>query len=154
MKSSCSRRVVVVLLALSAFGCMSAAQHQQSLHSTKDREFTLGVVQARIYRGMAQAEVAEALGSPNIVSKDGVGDESWIYDKIATEASYSSDAGGVAGAGGGGGTPGSALILGGLGGNYSRKAGASASSQRTLTVVIKFDRAQKVKDFTYHSSSF
>ena len=133
---------------------MSAAEHQQSLGSTADRNLTVGTVQARITRGMAQAEVAEALGSPNIVTKDRDDDETWVYDKIATEASYSNDTASGAGLAGAGGTPGSSLILGGLFGSYSRSAGAAGSSQRTLTVVIKFDPRKRVKDFSYHTSRF
>jgi len=143
---------IVVFAVLS--GCMSAAEHQQSLHSSQDREFTLGIVQKRISRGMSQASVAESLGSPNIVTKDETGSETWIYDKIATEASYSTDSGGATGLAGAGGNVGSALLLGGLLGSYEKSAGASASTQRTLTVVIKFDDRQAVKDFSYHSSKF
>ncbi len=135
-------------------GCMSAAQHQQSLGSTKEREMTLGVVQKEIRVGMSQADVATALGSPNIVTKDSEGKETWIYDKIASEASYSSDSGGVGGAAGAGGIAGSALILGGVGGSYGRSAGASSSTQKTLTVVIKFDQSSNVESFTYHTSKF
>lgn len=142
------------LILFSMLGCMSAGEHAQSLHSSADRDFTLGLVQTRIAKGMSQADVAEALGSPNIASKDSVGDESWIYDKIASEASYSSDRGGVSGLAGAGGYAGDTLILGGLGGSYSRAAGATATTQRTLTVVIKFDERKKVKDFSYHSSKF
>src|SRR3989337_1314998 len=90
-------------------GCVqhqTAAQHQQSIGSTQEREMTVGVVQKEIRVGMSQADVAEALGSPNIVTKDSVGDETWIYDKIATEASYSrsgqQEKFGAAGGGGGG----------------------------------------------------
>ena len=135
-------------------GCMSAAQHQQSLGSTKEREMTLGVVQKEIRVGMSQADVATALGSPNIVTKDAEGKESWIYDKIASEASYSTDSGGVGGVAGAGGTAGSTLILGGVGGSYGRAAGASSRTQKTLTVVIKFDRNSTVESFTYHTSKF
>ena len=39
---------------------------------------------------MTQDQVAAALGSPNIVTRDAAGRETWIYDKIASEASYSS----------------------------------------------------------------
>lgn len=133
---------------------MTASEHASSLHSSADRDFTLGLVQTKIYRGMSQSEVAEALGSPNIASKDAAGDESWIYDKIATEASYSSDRGGVGGLAGAGGYAGNALILGGLTGSYSRQAGSAASTQKTLTVVIKFNDRKQVKDFSYHSSKF
>ena len=104
---------------------------------------------------MSQADVAEALGSPNIVTKDSSGTQTWIYDKIATEASYSNDSGGISGAVGAGGLPGSrALVLGGVSAGYGRSAGASSTSQRTLTVIVKFDKAGLVKDFTYHSSRF
>jgi len=119
-------------------GCMSGAEHQRSLHSTQEREMTLGIVQKEIRVGMSQADVATALGSPNIVTKDGNGKETWIYDKIATEASQSRDSGGIF------------LILG----IYSREAGAVSSTQKTLTVVIKFDKNNLVESFTYHTSKF
>lgn len=136
------------------FGCMTAAQHQQELGSTKEREMTVGIVQKEIRKGMSQADVAVALGSPNIVTNDGSGKETWIYDKIATEASYSTSSGGVSGGMGAGGIAGSALILGGVGGGYSKSAGASSTTQKTLTVVIKFDDRKNVESFSYHASKF
>lgn len=147
--------VVFSLVAgVSMSGCMTAAEHQQSLSSAKEREMTVGVVQKEIRAGMSQADVAAALGSPNIVTRDSDGRETWIYDKIATEASYSRDSGGAAGAAGAGGIAGAALILGGLGGNYSRDAGASSTTQRTLTVIIKFNKDTRVETFSYHASKF
>jgi len=126
------------VLALVVAGCTTAAQHQQSLGSTAEREMTLGIVQKEIRAGLTQGEVATALGSPNIVTRDAAGNETWIYDKVATEASYSrSDAYGTI------------LVLGG-----GSAAGAAASTQKTLTVVIKFDSDQRVETFSYHSSRF
>lgn len=144
----------IVVAALLPLGCMSAAQHQQSLHSTAEREMTVGVVQKEIRVGMSQADVAQALGSPNIVTRDADGKEAWVYDKIATEASYSSDRGEGGAAAAGAVVPGSSLLLGGLGGSYGRQAGAYSSTQKTLTVVIKFDAAAKVESFSYHASKF
>ncbi len=129
------------LLLLLATGCMTAAQHQQSLPSSREPAMTVGVVQREIRKGMSAAEVATALGSPNIVTKDAQGDETWVYDKIATEASYSRSSGGTG-------------LLVSLLGVAEQGAGASRSSERTLTVVIKFDRAKRVKEFSYHSSRF
>ena len=40
------------------------------------------------------------------------------------------------------------------GGSVGRSTGAASTSQRTLTVIIKFDGAKKVRDFAYHTSSF
>jgi outer membrane protein assembly factor BamE (lipoprotein component of BamABCDE complex) len=134
----------LILLAALACGCMSAAQHQQDLGSSKE-----------IRVGMSQADVASALGSPNIVTKDGEGKETWVYDKIATEASYSQSGVGLGGGVGAGGVAGSALILGGVGGSYGKGAGATATTQKTLTVVIKFDKnTSLVESFSYHTSKF
>ena len=117
---------------------MTAADHQRSLGSTQEREMTLGVVQKEIRVGMSQAGVATALGSPNIVTKDDEGKETWIYDKIASEASYSTSGGGV-----------SILIAG-----YSQSSGAASSTQKTLTVVIKYDKKGTVESVAYHTSKF
>ncbi len=87
---------------------------------------------------MAASQVAEALGSPNIVTTDENGREVWIYDRIASDVTYSNSSGGVW------------LILGVVGGN----SGASSSTQRSLTVIVKFDENKKVRDFAYHSSKF
>ena len=151
------RNKIISFCVLTVFilsGCMTAAQHAQSLQSTQEREMTVGVVQKEIRVGMSQADVATALGSPNIVTRDGDGQETWIYDKIASEASYSRDSGGISGGAGAGGIAGSALVLGLVGGSYSRSAGAMSTTQKTLTVIIKFDKNNKVNSFSYHTSKF
>lgn len=134
--------VPAFLLVVASAGCgMTAAEHSRSLGSADERAMTVGLVQRDIKQGMSQAAVAEALGSPNIVTRDSEGAETWIYDKIASEASYSS------------GSSGTGLILSLFWGS-SKNAAASSSTQRTLTVVIKFDERKTVKSFTYHSSKF
>jgi outer membrane protein assembly factor BamE (lipoprotein component of BamABCDE complex) len=139
-----------VLLVLILSGCMSASDHRQDVQDDSGDRIGVGTVQKEIRIGMSGAQVAAALGSPNIVSTDEDRREVWIYDKFATEASYSNSSGGI-----------QALLLGiggsvgggaGLGGN--RSAGASSASQRTLTVIIKFDENALVRDFAYHTSRF
>ena len=147
------RRSVILLsfsLLLVLSGCMSANQHYRNLGSTEEREVTVGSVQREITRGMSGAEVAEVLGSPNIVTTDEKGREVWVYDKVSTDVSYShSSIGGVAGG----------LLVGGdavgvAGANAGYGSGASSKTQRTLTVVIKFDENKLVRDFAYHASKF
>ena len=36
----------------------------------------------------------------------------------------------------------------------NKSAGASSASQRTLTIIVKFDDAGLVRDFSYRTSSF
>jgi len=79
------------------------------------------------------------------------GKEAWVYDKIASEASYSTSSGGIGGVGG---VAGTTLVLGLFGGSYSQQAGAASTTQKTLTVIIKFDQSHLVDTFSYHSSKF
>ena len=119
-------------------GCMAAPQHTKAVQDDSTDRMTVGKVQREVRIGMTGADVAQVLGSPNIVSTDEKRREVWIYDKIATDTVYSTDSGGV-----------SALIIG-----YRRGSGASSKSQRTLTVIVKFDENKKVRDFAYHTSRF
>lgn len=143
----------IVLLVAASF-LPTSCSHESTLHSSKEREMTLGVVQKEIRTGMSQASVAEALGSPNIVTRDEDGLETWVYDKIATEASYSQSKGEVSGGVGAGGVASKALILGGVGGSYGGGSGASSTTQKTLTVVIKFNKNGQVSNFSYNMSKF
>lgn len=148
--SSFSIAVLAILL-----GCQGAGYHAQAVQDANTGErLTVGVVQREIREGMSGAEVVSVLGSPNIVSTDEQGREVWIYDKIATDHVYSTERGGVGALILGGGIPGGALVGGGASGSYGRSAGASSTSQRTLTVIIKYDENGKVRDFAYHSSRF
>ena len=127
-----------ILVLCAGTSCKSAAGHQASLGQLEGEELTVGNVQRKIAIGMSGSEVAEALGSPNIVSTDEQHREVWIYDRVATERVESEGEGGVW------------LLIGAVGG----RAGAARSSQRTITVIIKFDEGKKVRDFAYHSSKF
>jgi len=131
-------------------GCMTASQHRAEVQDNSGERLTVGTVQKEIRVGMSGAEVATVLGSPNIVSTDEERREVWIYDKIATDVTYSTSNGGVSTLIFGG----SGSVAGGVAGSATRGAGSASTSQRTLTVVIKFDNDKKVRDFAYHTSSF
>ena len=155
MKASTISRVLSLIAIVALLtGCMSAQKHYEDTHGNQERQMTVGTVQREIRKGMSGAEVAEVLGSPNIVTTDAEGREVWVYDKISTDVTYSrSSGGGIIGLLIGG-LSGDVLAGGGAGGSVSRSAGAESSTQRTLTVVIKFDENEKVRDFAYHSSKF
>lgn len=140
----------IVGISFLVLGCASASDHRASVQDPVGDELTVGTVQKEIRVGMSGGEVAGILGSPNIVSTDENRREVWIYDKVSTDFAYSNSSGGV-----------SALILGwggsggGLGGaGYNSGAGASSRTQKTLTIIIKFDEAGLVRDFAYHTSKF
>jgi outer membrane protein assembly factor BamE (lipoprotein component of BamABCDE complex) len=145
---------IIITSMIMLIGCMTTNQHYQQTHGVQEREMTVGTVQKEIRKGMSGAEVAAVLGSPNIVTTDSESREVWVYDKISTDVTYSKDSAGaglkllIAGVSGdffGAGAP---------SGSYSRSAGAQSKTQRTLTVVIKYDEQQRVRDFFYHTSRF
>ncbi|MFQ5973171.1 MAG: hypothetical protein ACE5Q3_12650 [Alphaproteobacteria bacterium] len=124
------------------------------MNDAQGERLTVGKVQREIRVGMSGAEVAAVMGSPNVVSTDEQRREVWIYDKISTNRVYSKSSGGVSALVLGGWPIGNG-VAGGLGSaGYDSAAGAASTSQRTLTVIVKFDDQGLVRDFSYHSSSF
>ncbi len=114
--------------------CMSAKEHREDVTSGPST-FALGKAQASLRQGMSQDQVVSALGTPNIVTTDKQGAETWVYDKVSSEGAYSSSAGGFL------------FFLGG-------GAGAYETTQKTLTVMIKFDRQKRIHTIDYHQSKF
>ncbi len=144
-------RAFLVASCLPLAGCIfTVPEHRAAVSDDSSDRVTVGRVQKEIRVGMSGAEVAAVLGSPNIVTTDEQRREVWIYDRIATETVYSTSRGGIG-----------ALLLG-FGGNaagaaatsYSQAAGASSVSQRTFTVIVKYDKESKVRDFSYRVARF
>lgn len=141
--------VLLAALVLLNAGCM-AGQHREAVRDDTGDRLTVGAVQKEIKVGMSGADVVGVLGSPNMVTTDAQRREVWVYDKVSTERVYSRSSGGVGVLGLIFGSDGGALG----GGNMSGGSGASSTTQRTLTIVIKFDENQNVRDFAYRQSSF
>ncbi|MCB0310001.1 MAG: hypothetical protein KDD42_02120 [Bdellovibrionales bacterium] len=148
------RFVTILSVAMLILGCSSAQYHRQQVSAQDGTGMTVGTVQREVRVGMTGADVAAVLGSPNIVQTDEQRREVWIYDKISTERVYSTDSGGVASLILGGWPVGSGVMGGGGGGSFAQQSGAASTSQKTLTVIIKFDHQSRVRDFAYHTSRF
>lgn len=126
-----------VLSLFGALGCSTAKSHRADVRNT-DEKISVATVQKEIRIGMSGAEVVNALGSPNMITTDSQRHETWVYDKVSTENVVSSSSGGLW------------ILLAGVNGS----TGASTSTQRTLTIIIKFDGDGKVCDYSYRQSSF
>ncbi len=150
------RVLICIAIAATLAGCETAAEHAANVRAGRDAgdRMTVGKVQREIRVGMSSAQVVEVLGSPNMVTTDERRRENWVYDRVSSETVYSSSSGGV-NALVLGGVPVGVGVLGALGGGSCRSsAGARSTSQRTLTIIIKFDQQSRVRDFAYRSSSF
>ena len=86
-------------------GCMTASYHKNKVQDESGDRLTVGTVQREIKVGMSSAQVAEVLGSPNVVTTDEQRREVWVYDKVASDVTYSNSSGY------------GTLILVGMGGN-------------------------------------
>jgi outer membrane protein assembly factor BamE (lipoprotein component of BamABCDE complex) len=136
-----NQRAVVLGLSIGFLlaGCQSAGYHLDQVQGAQsEKTLTVGRVQKEIRVGMTSAEVIEVLGSPNMVTTDEERREVWVYDKVATESAQSRSSGGI-----------NMLILG-----VGASSSAASTTQRTLTVVIKFDKASRVRDFAYQTARF
>lgn len=132
-------RSVKVVLGLLFLGLLSGCATTQSHYAPQvEEKLTVAKAQKDIKIGMSSADVAQVMGSPNIISTDDQRREVWVYDKISTQQAYQNSSGGVS------------IILAGISGNE----GSSVKSQRTLTIVVRFDNEHKVRDIAYHTSSF
>lgn len=107
-------------------------------YNANEEKMTVAKAQREIKIGMYSSEVVEVLGSPNMVTTDDQRRETWVYDRVSTNVQSSSSKNGVW------------LLLFSAG----SKDAEATSSQRTLTIIVKFDKDSKVRDFAYRTSAF
>ena len=141
---------IVVVISLLLSGCTTGAQHQATLSDQEEERLTVAAVQREIHIGMSGAAVLAALGSPNIISTDSERREVWVYDRVGTEYVHSQSKTGLVSLIGAA----SSSVVGGVIPTHEQSAGATRRSQKTLTIIIKFDDEKLVRDFSYHASRF
>jgi len=109
-----------------------------SNYGLREEQMTVAKAQREIKIGMSSSDVVGVLGSPNMVTTDTERRETWVYDKVSTNVRSSSSQAGVW------------LLLFAAGGSEMQ----TTSNQRTLTIIVKFDRNGFVRDFAYRTSTF
>jgi len=107
-------------------------------YNLHEEQMTVAKAQKEIKIGMPSSAVVEVLGAPNMVTTDAERRETWVYDKVSTNIQSSSSSHGVW------------LLLFAANG----KERQTSSNQRTLTIIIKFDKNSLVRDFAYRTSTF
>lgn len=132
--------VISTLFAVLLVGCdATTTPPTTNTEQIKKNTLTQGKVQMTLKIGKTtKTDVIENLGPPNITSLDGSGHEVWTYQKHATVSKSDSAS-----------SYGTLLIFGGS----TAKSGFE-STQKTITLIIKFDANGIVKDFKSQASSF
>ena len=100
----------------------------------REEQMTVAKAQREIKVGMTSAQVVEVLGAPNMVTTDDKRRETWVYDRVSSNVSKSS--------------AGVWLLFAGA------DSARASSNQRTLTIIVKFDENNRVRDFAYRTSTF
>ena len=131
------RMALILALASLATAFATGCKHPAPPAEQPDK-LTVGKVQGEIKVGMDAASVAQILGSPNIITTDDQRREVWIYDKVSSDSVDTSNSVG-----------GSIIIFGG-----SSAQKQHTKTQKTLTIIIKFDEDKRVRDFAYNYSQF
>lgn len=159
------KKILLLALALAFAAPTFAAKLEGNVNKqtapVREQELTVGTVQKYVHVGMAQDEVALALGSPNIVTQDANGKETWIYDKIGSSVTARNKNE-------------SAMenstytryfwhdiltfvTLGLINKDVKpelKDVAQVVTTQKTLTIVVKFDSSNRVESYTYHMSKF
>jgi hypothetical protein len=120
--------VIGVFLASCLVACSSTPAPLAIIpaRQVETQKVTLGNVQMIVKKGASSADVVAALSSPNIVTTNNDGTETWVYDKIVTESERA------------------------VGANGS----VSVTATRTMIVVIKYDKSGKVENVQYRQTSY
>lgn len=99
-----------------------------------EEKMTVAKAQRELKIGMTSSDVIEVLGSPNMITTDDQRRETWVYDRVSSNVSSSG--------------AGVWLLIGGV------SSAQRTQSQRTLTIIVKFDENSRVRDFAYRTSAF
>lgn len=129
-----------LLVALLSASCLLTACHTPASSyevPSSDNKLTLGTAQTKLFKGMEQSKVVEALGAPNLVTMDRDGTETWVYDRSSREFITTQNAVGTW-----------LLFVAG----ESRQSSGKAT-QRTLTLILKFKKGV-LSELSYNSTSF
>jgi outer membrane protein assembly factor BamE (lipoprotein component of BamABCDE complex) len=143
-------KIFKIFFFLAIITLLNQCTNNEKKYSPEDpNKLTLGKVQQTLKKGMSQGEIVVALGSPNLVTSDADGLETWVYDKLSTEVNSNNSKKGFNILGGAlGSTVGAGAIVG-----SSSKNSNTSTSQKTLTVILKFVD-KKLDIFTFNASSF
>ena len=132
------RLIIFVLAIFVIAGCAPQTAPLTSIPARKIETQKLAVGAAQMIKaGMSGADVITALGSPNILTANKEGLETWVYDKISNEYEFVTAQDG-----------------GWFFSPRAQQSGVEVRSQRTMIVVVNFDADKKVKNVQYRQTSY
>lgn len=123
--------LAIIGVATQLAGCAQAPLATIPARQVETQKTTLGNVQQAVKKGAAKEDVIAALSSPNIVTSNPDGTETWVYDKVSTEAEVVAN---------------SSFFRG--------DSAVAVKSTRTMIVVIRYDKNNRVDTVSYRQTSY
>ena len=125
----------------------------------KPSALSYGTVTATVKKNVTtQSDLINLFGGPNISTTDAEGLETWVYERTSsvTDTAGTSEQSNLSAFFGGGAIGGPAAAGGGVAGGSgsSNSQRRTSNSQKTLTVVVKFNADKTVRDYSARASSF
>ncbi len=127
-----------IVLVFSLAGCATTTAPIAVIpaRQIETQKITVGAAQT-LKVGMAGVEVVTSLGTPNIITTDAQGLETWVYDKISNEFEFVT-------------TQENGWIFN----PRKQQSGVEVRTQRTLIVVVKFDKDKKISNIQYRQTTY
>jgi hypothetical protein len=114
-----------------------------------------GTVTSAVVKGKTtQMDLIQWFGGPNISTVDADGVETWLYERSVSQTDVASKSQNWQAAANLGISFGQGQGGASAGGGQSGSASSTASSFRSLTVIVKFNADKTVKDYSVRSSQF
>lgn len=137
------KKIILLMgIFLVLMGCSSSSNKQPTIPVQKSN-LTVGMIKTKIVEGKTtQTEVIELFGAPNLITRNGQGNEVWTYNKSAFESSSNSsniDWGLI-------------LLLGGV--VRSESSVVSRGSTSSLDFIITFNKDGIVEKYGLISTSY
>ena len=131
------------------------AQSSAAAPPVRQSALSYGTVTSQVQKGKTtQIELIELFGGPNISTTDAAGLETWVYERSVTQTDVETRSQALQGAVNLGLFFNSANLTAGASGNRSNASASTASSFRSLTIIVKFDGNKVVSDYSARASNF
>ncbi len=137
--NSLTKGLLVALSLVAVSGC-STTRYGTSAANYASFSDAAASAERRVVLGMGATNIAAVLGSPSIIADHENDETTWTYDGISSDVSYARNGNAIVGV----------IFDRSFDNSIAREA--DYSLQPTMTVVIRFNQYDRVRDFSYYAS--
>jgi hypothetical protein len=137
--NSVTKGLLVIISLVVVSGC-STTQYGTSAAAYASYRDAAVSAERKVVLGMGTTNIAAVLGSPSFIADHENDETTWTYDGISSDVSYARNGNAIVGV----------IFDRSFDNSIARKA--DYSLQPSMTVVIRFNQYDRVRDFSYYTS--